>query len=198
VLEGGLIAQNVIRACDNIVKTAERASAILRGLKGFTREASQDPRVPASIYRIVDECVLLQHSRFAAQNVKLNLDLAAGIPDVVCRETQIGQIITNLLNNSFDAVVQCDASSRWVSIQIHNRDHDVWIDVSDGGQGIDPESRAHLMEPFFTTKAVGGGTGIGLSLSRAIAIDHGGSLTLLEDTEHTCFRLCIPYSHIVP
>ncbi len=48
------------------------------------------------------------------------------------------------------------------------------------------------MQPFFSTKTRGLGMGIGLSLSRAIAQDHGGSLTLHPNTEHTCFRLTLP------
>jgi signal transduction histidine kinase len=48
------------------------------------------------------------------------------------------------------------------------------------------------MEPFFTTKELGGGMGIGLSLSRAIAQEHGGSLTLCCDVKNTCFRLVLP------
>ena len=52
------------------------------------------------------------------------------------------------------------------------------------------------MEPFFTTKELGWGMGVGLSLSRAFVQDHDGTLTLCADTEHTCFRLVLPASPI--
>ena len=66
------------------------------------------------------------------------------------------------------------------------------MDVTDSGSGIEDHFKAHLMEPFFTTKEFGLGMGVGLSLSRAIAQDHGGALTLRDDTKNTCFRLGLP------
>jgi signal transduction histidine kinase len=68
----------------------------------------------------------------------------------------------------------------------------VHIDVLDGGPGVSPESRARLMETFFSTKPKGAGIGIGLSVSRTIAEDHGGRLELLDSESPTCFRLTLP------
>jgi C4-dicarboxylate-specific signal transduction histidine kinase len=177
------------------VKTADRAIKILRGLRGFGREAAQDPRELASIYEIVDQCVDLQQARFERHRVDLRVELEAGIVELHCRDVQIGQIVTNLLNNAFDAIHQAISPispERWVLLHAEPLDLGVRIDVSDSGPGIEEKYRAHLLEPFFTTKEHGLGTGIGLSLSRAIAQDHGGSLVLLENTPHTCFRLVLP------
>ena len=197
-------AEEMLAACRLIVKTTDRATRILRGLKGFGREAAMDPMETASIYEIVEQCLELQGARFERHNVDLHIDLKPGLPYVECRETQIGQIITNLLNNAFDAVAIDRGEKRWVTLSadcihsadsIHSADgiHDqLQIDVTDSGPGMGDEVKAHLMEPFFTTKEIGRGMGIGLSLSRAIAQDHGGSLTLREGTQHTCFRLVLP------
>lgn len=62
----------------------------------------------------------------------------------------------------------------------------------DGGPGVAPEHRERLMQTFFTTKSMGAGIGIGLSVSRTIAEDHGGQLELRESDGHTCFRLTLP------
>jgi signal transduction histidine kinase len=64
--------------------------------------------------------------------------------------------------------------------------------VIDGGPGVAPEHRERLMQTFFTTKSLGAGIGIGLSVSRTIAEDHGGQLELRESDGHTCFRLTLP------
>jgi diguanylate cyclase (GGDEF)-like protein len=179
-------------ACEGILKTANRASNILRGLRGFAREAAQDPMQLASIYEIVDQCVELQQDRLARHDVELAIAIGPDIPGFLCREVQIGQILTNLLNNAFDAITQSDATERWIHVAVMCSQTEINIDVTDSGPGIADHFKAHLMEPFFTTKELGLGMGIGLSLSRAIAQDHGGTLTLLSDTKHTTFRLTLP------
>jgi C4-dicarboxylate-specific signal transduction histidine kinase len=145
----------------------------------------------AAINEIVEQCVELQLSRFDRHKVELHLDLNLDVPDIFCREVQIGQIVTNLLNNAFDAVVQSDCVERWVSLTTECIEHEVKLYVTDSGPGIEDHFKSHLMEPFFTTKEFGLGMGVGLSLSRAIAQNHGGTLTLLNDTKNTCFRLSI-------
>jgi PAS domain S-box-containing protein len=187
-----LPAHEVRTACDAIIRTVDRAIRILRGLKGFGREASKDPMESASIYEIVDQCIELQQTRFVRHEVKLQVALEPGIPYFKCRETQIGQILTNLLNNAFDAIVQSDPAERWVSLTGTSLGGQMCISVADSGPGIPEQYKTHLMEAFFTTKDVGLGMGIGLSLSRAIAQDHDGSLTLCQGTGPTCFCLALP------
>jgi C4-dicarboxylate-specific signal transduction histidine kinase len=104
--EDQLSAHEVHKACENIVKTSDRAIRILRGLRGFAREAGKDPMELASVYEIAEQCIELQQACFAVQNVRVGLALESGIPHFLCREVQIGQIITNLLNNAFDSIVQ--------------------------------------------------------------------------------------------
>jgi C4-dicarboxylate-specific signal transduction histidine kinase len=162
---------------------------------GFGREASKDIMETASIYEIVDQCLGLQQTRFERHRVELTVSLQPYLlylPYLLCRETQIGQIITTLLNNAFDAIAQSESIEREVILTAESYENTISIDVIDSGPDIDEKFRAHLMELFFTTKETGLGMGTGLSLSRAIAQDHGGSLTLLDDTKQTCFRLTVP------
>ena len=183
---------DVLKACDSIVQTSDRAMKILRGLRGFAREASQDPMRLASLNEIAEQCIEMQHTRLNRHDIELRLDLNSNIPDFLCRETQIGQIVTNLLNNAFDAIIQSDCEKRWMSLITDYADDEIYMDVTDSGPGIEDHFKAHLMEPFFTTKEFGLGMGVGLSLSRAIAQDHGGTLTLRNDTRNTSFRLVLP------
>ena len=102
-----LTSIDVLAACDNIVRPSDRAIKILRGLRGFAREGSQDPMLLASISEISEQCIELQLSRFERHDVELRLHHNSEIPDFLCRETQIGQIVTNLLNNAFDTTGVC-------------------------------------------------------------------------------------------
>lgn len=187
-----LAAIEVRVASKTIVETTDRAMSILRGLKGFAREAAHDPMEWASIHEIAEQSVELQQARFEHNHVDLQLIVKGDLPPVLCREVQIGQILTNLLNNAFDAITQHTCQERWATVTAQSFDGTIQIDVVDSGPGIDDESRANLMQPFFSTKTRGLGMGIGLSLSRAIAQDHGGTLTLHPSTEHTSFRLTLP------
>ena len=194
VSEAPVAAIDVLKACDSIVRTSDRAIKILRGLRGFAREGGQDPMLSASIREIAEQCLELQQARFDRHGIELRLHFNSGIPDFLCREIQIGQIVTNLLNNAFDAIVQSDSAEHWISLETYCADGKIYMDVTDSGPGIEDHFKAHLMEPFFTTKELHLGMGVGLSLSRAIAQDHGGTLSLCRDTEHTCFRLVLPIS----
>ena len=182
--------------CDKILKTTNRASNILRGLKAFARDAAHDPMEPASIHTILDQAMEFQESRFVRQQVEIRMDLQEEIPLFPCREVQIGQILTNLLNNAFDAIVQSDAEERWVAVSARFSESELVVEVSDSGPGIQEHQKSHLMQPFFTTKELGFGMGVGLSLSRAIAQGHGGNLTLVQDSQRTCFRLVLPMNHV--
>jgi PAS domain S-box-containing protein len=189
-----LPSEEVRTGCERIVKTSNRAIRILRALKGFGRDAEKDPMETTSIYEVLDQCVELQGVRFERHKVELRLKLKPDLPYIECRETQICQIITNLINNGFDAVIDEAGKERWVTVSAEHSGKWISVDVTDSGPGIKDEIKAHLMEPFFTTKEAGKGMGIGLSLSRAIAQEHGGTLTVFEEGPHTCFRLILPVS----
>lgn len=187
-----LAAADVRKASNTIVEISDRAMRILHGLRGFAREAANDPMEWASIYDIAEQTFELQHSRFETHNIEMIMRLEPDIPLLLCRDVQIGQILTNLVNNAFDAITQHNSEERWMSLSAGLYDGLLRVEVTDSGPGIDGEARANLMQPFFTTKTRGLGMGIGLSLSRAIAQDHGGSLALVDDPAHTTFRLTLP------
>jgi C4-dicarboxylate-specific signal transduction histidine kinase len=185
------------RACEKILSSSDRAMKILCGLRGFAGEARKDPMHLAPVDKMVEECVEWHQERCERHAIELRVELAGGIPLVLCREVQIEQIVTNLISNAIDAIVQSNAAERWILIQAQCHGISVSIDVTDSGPGISEDVKAHLMEPFFSTKAAGEGMGIGLSLSRLIAEDHNGSLSLRERGGHTCFRLLLPVGPLV-
>jgi C4-dicarboxylate-specific signal transduction histidine kinase len=190
--EALLPAMQVMETCTSIVNVSERAMGILRGLRGFARDAANDPMDWASVEQIVEQCVETQEARYERHGVALRVKLAPKLPLLLCREIQIGQIVTNLLNNAFDAIEQGGCEQRWVEVLVAAHGSQVHLEVTDSGPGVEEQFKAHLMEPFFTTKKGGQGMGVGLSLSRAIAQDHGGTLTLVNGAKHTCFQLVLP------
>ena len=188
---GSVQVPAVLKNSNRISQTAERISRIVRSLRHVARESSADEFRETPVRQIVEETLELCAERFRAHNILLTvsaIDLAAVIS---CREAQISQVLLNLLQNAFDELVDWEGD-RWVKLDVTYCPGWVVFSVSDSGPGIAVENRPHIMEPFFTTKPMGKGVGLGLSISRSIALEHGGTLELDEESPHTCFRLKLP------
>jgi C4-dicarboxylate-specific signal transduction histidine kinase len=187
------VPSDVVRkTCTSIIGTADRAIRILRGLKMFSRDGASDPTDLFKLESVIDETIELMRSRLMKHAIRLQQDMEQPLPSISGHEVQISQILMNLMNNAVDAIDEANSPERWIRIRTTVALDKVYIDVIDSGPGIPAENREKLMQPFFTTKSGGSGIGIGLSLSKAIAADHGGSLDLLDMDEHTCFRLTLP------
>jgi len=190
--ETGTVPLKALEAASTRIRqTADRISKIVKSLRQTAREGSTDPFQRASVGEIVEQALELCKERFRVHSVRLETPIVDPALNISCREVQIVQVLLNLLQNAFDAVVECEGD-RWIRLDVACSQHSAVFDVIDSGPGVPPELRARIMEPFFTTKPVGKGTGLGLSLSKAIVDEHGGELTLCEKNTHTCFSLLLP------
>jgi len=84
------------------------------------------------------------------------------------------------------------SAGRWIRLEVILDKGSVVFSVIDSGRGVAPELRQKIMEPFFTTKEVGKGMGLGLSISRKIVEDHGGELEFTEEAGHSRFSFRVP------
>jgi signal transduction histidine kinase len=107
---------------------------------------------------------------------------------VRCSGPLIEQILINLLDNAAFAA----GSGGTVGVTARNTGTVFQLDVSDSGPGVPPDLAERIFDPFFTTKPPGQGTGLGLSVSRRIALNHGGDLRIVRDGERSVFRLELP------
>jgi C4-dicarboxylate-specific signal transduction histidine kinase len=189
--EGAAPPETVTRNSTRILETTDRIGRIVRSLRQISREGSSDYFSPTRVGTVVDQTLEICSERFRANAVKLLLPKEMPELSVACREVQIEQVLLNLLQNAFDAVVE-QPGERWVRLDVGGSDDSVIISVTDSGPGIPPELRPRIMEPFFTTKPVGKGTGLGLSVSKNIAEEHGGRLEYSEHDGHTRFSLVLP------
>jgi PAS domain S-box-containing protein len=195
-----LPAVEVEKTCASIVKTTERAIRVIRGVEALAHEGSHDPMQKTDVRGLIEQSMDLLRTRYETHGIALEAEIADDLPLVECREVQIEQILINLLTNAFDAIDGSESGQRWVKVRATMRPawiqfagvQAVRIEVIDSGPGIVAENRGRLMETFFTTKPKGSGIGIGLSVSRTIAEDHGGTLELLNSDGPTCFRLTLP------
>jgi len=195
--EGAVPPEIVLRNSERIVQTANRIAKIIKSMRHLAREGSQDKMRPIPASKVVEEALDVCKERFKVHGVNLLLSNIDPTLSVSCREVQIEQVLLNLLQNAFDAVTE-QAGERWVRLAAVLQDDAVEFSVTDSGPGIPPQLKTKIMQPFFTTKEVGKGMGLGLSLSRRIVEDHGSKLELLEQDGHPCFSFSLPLSHSLP
>lgn len=191
VRESEVTAATVERASTRIVETAKRIESIIKSLRHLAREGNTDPKLPASMQELVEGILELSRERCRMNSVRLTCSPIDPDLRVACREVQIAQAILNLLQNAFDAVIE-NAGDKWIEISVEVAGNSVVVSVSDSGPGVPSNIRDRIMEPFFTTKPIGKGMGLGLSLAQSIAKQHGGELTFGEVEGHTCFSLTLP------
>ena len=103
---------------------------------------------------------------------------------------QISQALFNILINAFEATLGIEQP--WVKLEFRDHGDEVEISVLDNGRGIKDGIRSRVLEPFFTTKEVGEGAGLGLSTSRGLVESHGGRLELSETHPFTRFTITLP------
>jgi C4-dicarboxylate-specific signal transduction histidine kinase len=191
--EGTVPLEMVLRNAERIVQTSSRIAKIVKSMRHLAREGSLDKLQPIPVSRILEETLEVCMERFKNHSVNLLLPNPDPPITVSCREVQIAQVLLNLLQNAFDAVTE-HAGEKWVRLGVVAKDGTVEFSVTDSGPGIPTQLKTRIMEPFFTTKDVGKGIGLGLSISRRIVEDHGGKLELTEEDGHTRFSFCLPLS----
>jgi len=189
--QGSVPLEIVVRNADRILQTANRITKIVKSMRHLSREGSQDAMRPALVSKMVDETLEVCKERFNYHAVNLLLPSIDPAVSVWCREVQIEQVLLNLLENAFDAIM-AQPGEKWVRLAVVVHDDVVEFAVTDSGPGIPLQVKSKIMDPFFTTKGVGKGTGLGLSLSRKIVEDHGGKLELTEEAGHPCFSFRLP------
>jgi PAS domain S-box-containing protein len=181
---------DISEVCGKIDLTVTRIAKIISGLKTFARDGSRDPFETANLGTIVGETLGFCEARFKNNRVRLLVEPFEDEIHLECRSVEISQVLLNLLNNAFDAVV--NGPDPWVRLEIRTGQELVEIVIEDSGPGIPPQIREKIMQPFFTTKEVGKGTGLGLSLSKGLVESHRGALVLDAEAPNTKFRIRLP------
>ncbi len=173
-----------------IHEQARRARAIVRDLLQVVRTPVTAGREPLDLRTVVTRALEGVETRPESKRVHVVNSLDSEPCFSALEDGALEQVVTNLVVNGMQA---CALQGR-VDVTVSQADGWVFIAVRDTGAGIDEATRARLFEPFFTTRAPGQGTGLGLAVSRAIVERHGGTLTLesSSDAAGTCFVVRLP------
>ncbi len=156
-----------------IQKESARASAIIRNLSRFGRQVL-DP-TPVRLRDVVASVMELRHRKLEEANIHVSVEERSQ-GSVLAIFTELQQVLLNFAINAEQAIVQANASRREILIRSGDRDGWAWIELEDSGPGVPTEHEAKLFQPFYTTKPVGEGTGLGLSVSYDIIRSHNGRI----------------------
>jgi two-component system NtrC family sensor kinase len=165
-------------AATKIRIAAERCARIVRTFLAMARQ-QQPERAPVSVSEVVSAALDITGYALKTSGIEVSLDLAKDAPPVLADADQLHQVFMNLIINAQQAL-QDQPLPRMLSLKSC---HDplasaIRIVVADNGPGIPESVRSRIFEPYFTTKPVGSGTGVGLAVCLGIVEAHGGTLTI--------------------
>lgn len=178
----------LVQDLQSIEKNGHRIDKIIKSLKSLSRKADQDPFEDVAIRKMIDEAIEISKERISKNQIGFSFSYDEIIDYnymVKARPSEIVQVLVNLLNNSFDALK--GTANSWIKMNLFLVDSIFFVEVIDSGPRILPTVVEKMMEPFFTTKTAGAGTGLGLSVSKQIIQNHGGILEYDASSENTKF-----------
>jgi signal transduction histidine kinase len=190
---------------EKIVLHGKRADNIVKGMLEHSKQ-STGAKDLTDINKLVEEYLRLAYNGFVAKNKMFNIELLTrleithGLKLFVAGQ-DIGTVLINVFNNAFYAVYQRSKSSGpdyvpKVEIRTFNQHKKIVVEVKDNGTGIPENIKDKIIQPFFTTKPPGEGTGLGLSLSYDIVVNgHNGTITWDSSlNEGSIFLITLPLS----
>ena len=171
---------------------AFRCKQITNGLLDFSRARAVEP-APVNLSEVVESAArLLAHQKRGA-SIKIEVELANGLPLVSGDMGQLQQAVIILAENAIDAMPEGGTLTMRTLGEGDEENESVVIEVCDTGHGIREEIRERIFDPFFTTKEVGRGTGLGLAVCYGIVTEHGGRIGVESAVGRgSTFRITLP------
>jgi signal transduction histidine kinase len=157
-----------------IQKESARACGIIRNLALFARQQTGDA-APVRLIDVITSVAELRQRRLQSEDIELRVDDRSG-QAVLAVLAELQQVVLNFVVNAEQAIVMSGRQPGRITLRTRDHGDRVILEVEDTGPGVPPELEARLFQPFFTTKPVGQGTGLGLSVSYGIIDSLGGRI----------------------
>jgi two-component system NtrC family sensor kinase len=180
---------------EKIAQSTVRVKKIVQGLLDFSRQTTLD-KEPTDINKLVRSTIEQMENQALIKGVKLSLNPGENLPTIVLDRGQFQGVIFNIILNALDATERGGSITVSTGISVSANEtgkKGVEISISDTGCGIPPDNLDKLFDPFFSTKEVGKGTGLGLPVSYGIVQRHGGSIRVQSEVGRgSTFTVWIP------
>jgi PAS domain S-box-containing protein len=173
---------------------AERATNIVNNLLNFSRTGSATEFCEVNVARVLDDTLQLLEPQLRRSQIEIVRCYAKDAPEAYANAGKLQQVFTNLILNARDAIPD---GGRITVSTLTGEDGTLVAEISDTGIGIAPENVAKIYDPFYTTKGVGQGTGLGLAVSYGIVQEHTGRISVESTPGHgTTFRITLPTARV--
>jgi signal transduction histidine kinase len=169
-------------------ESTARMSALVGAVKTYAY-MDRGEMVEVDLHEGLETTLVVLGHKLKHTSIEVKRDYDRSLPKLMVRGPELNQVWTNLLDNAIDAL----GESGTIEITTRREGECAVVDISDDGPGIPAEACEKVFDQFFTTKDVGSGTGLGLSMSRQIVVDrHDGSLTVDSSPGRTSFHVSLP------
>ncbi|HRK02682.1 MAG TPA: PAS domain S-box protein, partial [Oligoflexia bacterium] len=155
-----------IKTClEEVVKGAEKMERIITHLRKFTRKSTEDFEW-VDVHEVIDESLVMLAKQFRSRGIEVIREYGSDVPKIYCNPFQLEQVFINLATNARDAIESKRAGRGKIVIRtLRHSSKIVEVQFEDDGTGITEAARSKIFNPFFTTKEVGKGMGLGLSIT---------------------------------
>jgi len=173
---------------DKIIRASLYAREVIKKLMIFSRQVpSRKERV--SLNKVVEESLNLLSGRLSKGGIEVKLNLQEHLPETAADAAQLNQVLVNLVVNAAQAMPDGGV----LTIKTWADEEEVFLSVADTGIGMSEEVKSHVFLPFFTTKDVSQGTGLGLAVVHGIITAHGGTIQVeSEEGRGSKFTIVLP------
>jgi PAS domain S-box-containing protein len=195
ILDGRVLAnEDIERVAASVTGQVQRASDIITRLREFGRKPDFK-KEPVDLNAVINHVVQIVGQQLILNNIRVEFNLDWSIPQVLANANRLEQVLFNLVSNARDAILQLpeealESADRVIRLRTYEEDHEVVCAVEDTGVGIPDAVRDKIFEPFYTTKEVGKGMGLGLAISYGILRDYGATIEVANrEGGGACFAL---------
>ena len=167
-----LLNENAQQTAHKIAQQARRTSSLVADLQNFSRTSASD-RTLVDVASLVQRAAQIQIMHVEGLNIRIESDLEPGLPRIWGNANRLFQVFAHIAENAIDSLLETGGGSLY--LRLRRVDTELVLDFVDSGAGIREPQR--VFDPFYTTKPVGSGTGLGLSASYGIIQEHGGDIS---------------------
>ena len=181
-----------VLATDSLVaeiqESTRRISTLVGAVKSYSHMDRGAERERTDLESSIRNTLTMLNFKIKKKQIKVSVDAPENLPHPCVFTGELNQVWTNLIDNAIDAMEE----GGQLAIQLKEADEAIEVEITDNGSGIPEEVRDRIFEPFFSTKSMGQGSGMGLEITNNIVKQHGGAITVSSEPGQTTFKIRLP------